>query len=344
MKLNLFFLITILFFISSTVIIVNAQEVVELQFGDTRECVYISQGEEDWYRFHVIIYEGVTIYVCVNPEPRLDVDIYLYNSSGYELGHSLHGPGEQDCVSVTGPYNDYIYIQVYAYSGSGYYNLNTDGEASEPSCTYQQTTTTTTTTPNPTTSTSTTNACPAGCNPPFPCSCPIFGWDPCAALASIYCAFVSFGQTIQGFFQSIIDAIQGFVNGVIHTFTSIGEGIASFFQNLANGIMNGLRTIGEFLASIPRGIINGLRAFVDGIANALGSLFDTIGQNQIAQWIRDNGFITLGVILILIGIVIRPAAWVGALMVFLGLMQHGFRIEYLFIFAGLILLVIIAKR
>ena len=161
----------------------------------------------------------------------------------------------------------------------------------------------------------------------------------------------NFLEPLQQLIDGIVNGITSIINGIINFFRRITQAIndavtsaIEFLQQLGQGIVSGLRSIGEFLASIPRGIIDGLKAFVDGVANALGSLFDAIGQSEAARWIRDNGFIVLGVILILVGIIIRPAGWVGALLVFFGLMQHGFRIEYLFIFTGLILLLIIAGK
>ncbi len=301
------------------VIIVNAQgtsfDTAE-EISTSKSCVKIDiyNGIQYW-KTYVSLPEGQYIRFYVYPEPSLHDNIAAaaFNST-YGLIGKFSDDGSKYYFDIYGPYDGYVYIKVALYGESGgYYSISVDGSVPpDPS------TCTTSSGSGGSSSGSSSNsggACPAGCNPPFPCSCNILGWDPCAALASIYCAFQSFGQAVTSFFQGIVKAIQGFVSGIVGTFTSI-----------------------------PKGIVSGLKAFVDGVSSAIGSLFDAIGQSGIADWIRDNGFIVLGIILILVGIVIRPAAWIGALLVFFGLMQHGFRIEYLFIIAGLILLVIIAKR
>jgi len=337
----------------------------EVSLDDERTCIYISQGEDHYFKFYVSAPDTL-IKVSINPDSGLDADLYVYDSSYTLIGNSTATAGSVDSVTFTASYAGYYYIKVHGFGGEGYYNLlvSTTGDvASEPNCD----------------SSSSSNSC--GCD----WSCPIPGvGDPCAMLCNVYCAVTSFIDAINSFFNSIVsffnqiaEAIQNFFNtlitgmqnavsAIVDIFTSIAEGmqsflntvwsgIASFFTAVANTITgffnamwNGIATLVNsivgFFTGIWEGFVNGLQNFASAIANGIADFVGSLGGpfTSIGDWLRENGLLTLGIILIFIGLVIRPAMYVGILLTIAGLFTSPLGLNPGYVILGLGVLIILA--
>jgi hypothetical protein len=75
----------------------------------------------DYYK--VYVNSGQTISVDMTPPTGSDFDLYLYDSSQYQVDSSAYGGSQTDSVSDTATVDGYYYIYVEHWSGSGIYSM-----------------------------------------------------------------------------------------------------------------------------------------------------------------------------------------------------------------------------
>ena len=307
---------------------------------DTEYICISPPSSEEWYKFWT--YAGNTYTVTIYPSDDLDVDLRIYNSTGNLIGSSIYGAGAEDEVDFTAQYDGWYYIKVSYISGNGGYNMLASSDGSQASqCSGDNG------------GGGGGGSCPDGCNPPFSCSCevPVLGWDPCAALANVYCTITgffngivdgihSFVDTISSFFHSIVNGIASFFNAVENAITSFANGIMdaintvingiesfitgianairTFFETIANGIQSFFRTIADAIRSGIEGVVDFFKSLVDGIIDGLESILNGISSGLgnslegLKDWISDNGLLTVGAILLLAGLLFG-GGWLAGL-------------------------------
>lgn len=281
--------------------------------------VYINiDFPEHFYRYN----SPGNVRVCAKAKTSgLDIDLYIYDSNRNLLGASISAWNIEECLDVQR--SGLIYIVVKLWSGSptksGLYDLiiTVTATATTP------TTTPTTTTPTTTTTQATTapsesgsGGCPCP-GVPFQCSCSLFGWDPCAGLANVYCAITGLGHAIQQFFRGIWENINNAINSVVQFFQdlfgSISNAIISFFKGVAEFLTSIPKAIAEFFGSLWHGITSAFSSFVQAVGVSWNISFGAMGAA--GDWLGQNWPYILGIIVMIIGFVfgLPPLVVLGVL-------------------------------
>ncbi len=318
----------------------TAEEIVE------KNCVSISSGDEHWYKDYVSIDSTSSIAICVYPSNNLDVDLYVYDSNGTLMGSSARAAGNEDCVTVYGPYDGYIYAKVTYYSGDGVYNIKFGGEPQDPDSLC-----------------SASNSGSSGSSNAGGINIPVLS-NIVNALNNLVRTIQNFFTSIQNFFNQVTRAINGFftslitgiqntinaigqvfsniANGIKNFFTTIWNGIVGFFSNLGRWFVDLFSSLGSAIANFFTMILNGLKNAGETLGNAIKSLggpFSAFGD-----WVAHNGLLVIGIILVFIGIVIRPCLYIGAVLSIAGLWMSGFNMAYILVVSGVMIIAVAARR
>ncbi|MCE4601269.1 MAG: pre-peptidase C-terminal domain-containing protein [Desulfurococcales archaeon] len=374
----IFFLFIKLLALATVAVTANAWEPPSwrpIGMNEVFECENVTYNDQ--YVFYGgYVLAGRTYYISINPDQNTDLDLYLYDNNGNLINQSTtSGYDAAEQIKFTAAYDGYYYFKVQYVDGDsdvGYFSISlTDSlywppEPDPDNCSNNG-------------GGDDDDDCDVDCDPPFSCPDLPIAHDICCALAGVYCntvgviekitdainslknaivdTFNSIVNGIKNFFGAIKDAIVGFASGIVNAIKSIvngvrdiilgiAEGIRSFFVALADGINSFINAIAQIVKNAVGGVIyffeQAIEAFINAIETLLNSISSGLGDT-IGAWLSDNGVLTLGLALTVIGLLMgaMPLTGLGVILVVAGLIQRG-TLEWWMLAAGAAVLLIAA--